>query len=252
MARNRGLDACTGAWICFCDGDDWYLPDFVEKLIAQAMQTQTKCVACDYQIVSKKHRAIPAGSIAKLPEYPSVREMVACGSLSSCTYLFQRELFLHSGVRYPIECRQYEELPVVPLLIKTAGRISLVKEALYCYYQRGDGSSASNVAVDSEENFRIALALLKKSLGGDYAPELEYRAIYALFYGEILNLCKRKAGDELIRARIDAYEQEYPNYLKNQYLSHLGKAKRLFLQMAHLRCIPILRGLTRLHSILIQ
>ena len=32
-ARNRGLDEMTGEWVCFCDGDDWYEPAFVEKML---------------------------------------------------------------------------------------------------------------------------------------------------------------------------------------------------------------------------
>ena len=37
-ARNRGLDAMTGDWVCFCDGDDWFELDFVEHMLKCAQE----------------------------------------------------------------------------------------------------------------------------------------------------------------------------------------------------------------------
>lgn len=251
-ARNRGLDEATGYWVCFCDGDDWFLPDFIETLLAQAEKDDTDYVVCDYQVVSNGRPPMAAGTVSGLAGVSDIREVIACGPISSCTHLFRRELFTRSGTRYPVGCRQYEELPVIPVLAKTAARISVVDRALYCYYQRGDGTSASNAALDSENNFRTALTALREALGPGYEKELEFRAIYALFYGEILNLCKRGDSSAAIRKKLSAYEAEYPDYLKNPYLPHLGKAKRAFLQCAHRRFIPALRVFAKLHSILIK
>lgn len=251
-ARNRGLDECTGDWVCFCDGDDWYLPEFVENLMAQAEKDGTDYVVCDYQVVSDGHPPMAAGTVAGLADVSDIREVIACGSISSCTHLFRRELFTRSGARYPVSCRQYEELPVIPVLAKTAGRISVVDRALYCYYQRGNGTSASNTSLDSEGYFRAALSVLREELGEGYEMELEFRAIYALFYGELLNGCKRGEPSALLRKKLTAYEAEYPDYLKNPYLPHLGKAKCAFLQCAHWRCIPALRAFAKLHSVFIK
>ena len=34
-ARNRGLDMVHGEYVCFLDSDDYYLPDFIEKMASQ-------------------------------------------------------------------------------------------------------------------------------------------------------------------------------------------------------------------------
>lgn len=250
-ARNRGLDACTGDWVCFCDGDDWYLPEFVEKLRACAEREDADYVACGYQIVSDGKPPIPSDSAAVLASGCDARLVIACGPISSCTHLFRRELFSRTGVRYPVGCRQYEELPVIPVLAQAARRIAVVHEPLYCYYQRGDGTSASNAALDSEGNFLNALDKLRAALGAGYERELEYRAVYALFYGEILNLCKQGADAARIREKIDTYRAAYPGYLRNPYLSRLGRAKRLFLRLEEHRCVPGLRLLARIHAAIV-
>jgi len=35
-ARNAGLDAATGEWICFVDSDDWVEPDMIETMLAHS------------------------------------------------------------------------------------------------------------------------------------------------------------------------------------------------------------------------
>ena len=34
LARNTGLDVTTGQWICFVDGDDYIMPEYVSYMLA--------------------------------------------------------------------------------------------------------------------------------------------------------------------------------------------------------------------------
>lgn len=34
LARNTGLDVATGQWICFVDGDDYIMPEYVSYMLA--------------------------------------------------------------------------------------------------------------------------------------------------------------------------------------------------------------------------
>lgn len=247
-ARNHALDAMTGDWVCFCDGDDWYEPDFIEKMLKCAEQENADYIICNYQIVSDGGNPIPSGSIDGLSSGCDPRLVVACGPTSSCTHMIRRSLFDISGVRYPVGCRQYEELPVIPVLAKYASGIGVVQEALYNYYQRGDGTSASNAALESEQNFLHSWKLTQEALGEGYQAELEYHAVYALFYGEILNLCKRGEPSRKIREKIAEYEGMFPGYLENPYLSRMGRAKNIFVRLCHHRVIPGLRLLAWVHQ----
>lgn len=251
-ARNRGLDEASGEWIAFCDGDDWYLPEFVETMLLCAKSEQADYIVCDYKIVSDKGLAIVSGSTARVESGIDRRKVIACGPTSSCTHLIRRELFFLSGVRYPISCRQYEELSVIPVLAKYAARIGVIHQPLYCYYQRGNGTSASNAEGSSEQSFLSAADAMHTALGNDYGAEVEYHAIYALFYGEILKLCKRKASTAQVKEHIIGYERRYPMYWKNTYLTHMGLAKRVFLWLERRRCIWGLRILAKIHAVVVR
>lgn len=247
-ARNTGLDAATGNWIGFCDGDDWFEPDMLEKLLACAQREQADYVICNYKIAADGRPDVISGSIDGLHSGCDPRLIIAVGPIASCSHLIRVELFDRAGVRYPVGVRQYEELPVIPVLAKYAQRIGVVQEPLYNYYQRGDGSSASNIGAGSSENFRIAHGQMVASLGADYEKEAEYHAIYALLYGELLRLCKQKASASEIRKTIKCFEERYPDYRANPYIAQMGRAKGVFLMFAHLKWVGGLRLLAWVHG----
>lgn len=248
-ARNLGLDKAAGDWICFCDGDDAYSGDFVEKMLLCAQNQGADYVTCGYMICPGMKPVLP-------PRFRTGRRdrgrVIACDSLSSCTHMIKKSLFDKTGARYPEGCAQYEEMPVMPLLAAKAEKTAAINEPLYFYWQRGDGSSASNAdPVRYEESYLRAEAELRRRLGGGYGKELEFRAVYALHYGMILNLCKHGASRREICGHIERYEREYPDYLKNPYLEELGAAKRAFLEAARHRDIAALRAMAWVHGRLV-
>ena len=251
-ARNHGLDVMTGDWVCFCDGDDWFEPNFVEKMLVCAHEYSADYIICNYQIVSDGSRPLVSGSIAGLYAGCDKKTVIACGPTSSCTHMISVELFRKSGIQYPVGCKQYEELPVIPVLAKHASAVAVVDEPLYNYYQRGDGTSASNVAAASEQSFYYSWEIMRKLLGAEYAQEAQYHAIYALLYGEILNLCKQKVPAAEIVKKIEKYEVELPGYRENPYLLNMGRTKKLCLQLVHTRCVPGLRLLAWIHQRIVK
>lgn len=160
----------------------------------------------------------------------------------------KKALFDRAGVGYPVGVRQYEELPVMPVLAKYASRIGVVNAPLYNYYQRFDGSSASNAGADATESFSLAYKKMVALLGSDYQEEARYHAIYALLYGRVLGLCKQKASSGQIRQAITEFEEKYPHYRANPYLPHMGWAKRLFLHCADKKWVCGLRLLSWVHG----
>ncbi len=246
-ARNEGIKKATGDWIGFCDGDDWFDENLIEELLENAYKDGADYVFCNYKIVSASS-SMASSSLTITPSCCDNKTVVACGPTSSCTHLIKKELFDKAKVSYPVGLRQYEELPVIPVLSKYADKICVVDKPLYNYFQRGDGSSASNKAIDSEKNFFRAFGEMKELLGDDYREEAEYHAIYALFYGEILNLCKRKALRREIVAKIKEYEELFPTYTQNKYLVYMGRVKNIFIKLVKYRFVSGLKILAFIHS----
>ena len=65
-ARNRGLEEASGEWIAFCDGDDWYLPEFCEEMLNSAKENGSDFVICDYQLVSDNGPSVTANTLAPI------------------------------------------------------------------------------------------------------------------------------------------------------------------------------------------
>lgn len=251
-ARNHGLDVMSGDWVCFCDGDDWFEPDFVEKMLKCAQKENADYIICNYQIVSDGAKPIASGSVDGLESGCDPRLVIACGPVSSCTHMIRKALFDVSKVRYPVGCRQYEELPVIPALAKFSSKIAVLHEPLYNYYQRNDGSSASNNVKNTKDYFLVALEGLRAVIGDGYEKELEYHAVYALHYGCILAQCKAGAKRSAILEQIAEFESEYPDYLKNPYIEKMGTAKRLFLIAEKKRIVLALRLFAKLHGMFVH
>jgi hypothetical protein len=210
-------------------------------------------VICDYFIAADGRVPLRAGSLGGAITGGDNKREVASGSLSSCTKLISRALFDRAGVLYPVGMKQSEELPVLPVWAKLSQKIAVVDEPLYYYYQRGSGNSASNtISRDTEKVFCDALSMLKERIGEGYERELECRAIYALFYGEILKKCKLKASTKEIKTKICEYESTYPDYKSNPYIGEFGFFKRVFLFFVGARFVLGLRLLSLVHSILIH
>lgn len=245
-ARNAAFDRVTGDWIAFCDGDDWYEPDYVEKMLSAAQKEEADLVICNYQLAYDDRPPASFESLAGLVG-KDTRYLVACGSLYSPTRLIKRDLLERSGVRYPLGCKQSEELPVLPVLTRYAHKVAILDAPLYNYYQRSNGTSASNANPDREVHVTKSLACLKAALGPGYEKEFEYHVIYQLIYGQLLHLCKQKASRRELKEKIRAYQAEYPEFRKNPYIGQLGRAKNIFLLLADKKCVTGLRLLAWIH-----
>lgn len=246
-ARNCGLDSLSGDWVCFCDGDDWYDLGFVEKMLACAENTGADYLICDYYIAQNNGTLLCPNSTKILNTGCDPRLVVACGAPYSCVHMIKRKLFKKSNVRYPEHCKRSEELPVIPVLATYAEKIGIVKEPLYYYFQRNDGSSASNSPQTDEEFFK-PFCLLKQAIGSGYEKELEYLIIYALFYGRILEMCKKGLDRAEIKDKLREYKKKYPRYGKNPYISQSGLFKKCFIKFEEWNWIFGLRILAKIHS----
>ena len=252
VSRNRGIDESIGEWIAFCDGDDWYLPRAFERMLECARRENADYIVCNYQLTYDGGKApLPVDITASIRNDLSVKNVVACGPISSCCHLFHRRLFEASGVRYPVGVGHSEELPVVPVLAKYADRFAVVNEALYCYYQRG-GGSASNTLSDVESDHLRAVELMRDALGDGFHDEVVCRAVYCLHYGELLRLCKAGADRKTLRSRIEKYEKMFPDYQKNPYYRRFGTAKCVFLFLERRRLYLGMRLFARLHGIAVH
>lgn len=86
MARNNGVKAAKGAYICFLDGDDWWAPAFLEKMDKLIQDCPDAGLHCSnyYYVHNGKEQVkldIPTGYFNYCKEYARTLCMIATSSI---------------------------------------------------------------------------------------------------------------------------------------------------------------------------
>ncbi|MBR4863349.1 MAG: glycosyltransferase [Oscillospiraceae bacterium] len=136
-ARNAGLDAATGDWVMFVDGDDYLAPDAVERLLAAATPG-TDMVQFAYREVPDDSWQ-PDTQVTDTREETHVaeffRQLYALGGIgaSACTKLFSRTLF--ASLRFQ-EGILHEDEELMTRLLPLCHRVVYTQLVLYGYRMR--------------------------------------------------------------------------------------------------------------------
>ncbi len=174
-ARNKGLDAVTGDYIAFVDGDDRIKEDMIEVMVNAAQKSGT-----DISVVGKYYlyENCADGTDENTEQVLDIKDAFKI-------ILYQEGFFLHlwdklyrkelfDGVRFP-EGKLVEDRQMAVTLLLKAKRI--VYNSASKYYFRVSEDSGSKI----EDNLRMSLkadneicALLLEKFGEDIRPAVDF------------------------------------------------------------------------------
>lgn len=140
-ARNKGLDAATGEYIGFVDGDDWAEPHMFERLYVNMKEHDARLSVCGKYSEYEDHaEADPQAPVRDMePEDAFQMILRGTGFFFHCwDKLFEASVF--HGLRFPDD-RYLEDRYVIDKAIARAGRIVYDTSPLYHYRVRGDSLS---------------------------------------------------------------------------------------------------------------
>jgi glycosyltransferase involved in cell wall biosynthesis len=132
--RNTGLAYATGDYIAFCDSDDYYAPDHIEKNISTALSQDSDITISGYYIeqrgefVSSVH--LQSGLLS---EDSVVRHFTIDNEFGGFCWnkLYKREI-LH-GVKFPTDLAILEDTYFLCSALEHAKKIYYLAEPLYYY-----------------------------------------------------------------------------------------------------------------------
>lgn len=157
-ARNTGLDAATGRYICHIDSDDYPEPDMLEKLFRTAEAAGADIAYCDFYLSFESGERYMTN-----PDFTRAEDLLKEGFLSGrCKFnvwnkLILRDLYLRSGIRFPQGHAMGEDMTVIRLCLHARTCVH-VPEALYHYVKLNAGAMSNTLSPRQQEDIRFNAA----------------------------------------------------------------------------------------------
>ena len=141
-ARNAGIDASSGEYIAFADGDDYLAPDYIEYLLNLITDNDCDMSCCAWttdeggRLKTCSYRKGEPGIYRGRNE--AMKALLTTRLMSSSVWgkMFSRKLF--DGVRFPEGSNYYEDDATMYRLVANADSAAVGGDAKYYYRLRDD------------------------------------------------------------------------------------------------------------------
>lgn len=203
FSRNRAIQAARGEWVAQLDGDDWFAPFRLVKLLQIAVATQADFVADDLFLVDDctlktiSTRFLDNGVTWKKAHVLTPNDLVKY-DLGSIKPLVRRSFLLEHALRYEENVKYGEDFLLILRAMLVGARIIVLPEPMY-HLRRGNTGSLTTQRCQLfrqiEMTTRQLLANPEISIHTDVAGALKKRLVFIQRMSrlqEIAGLIKRK------------------------------------------------------------
>ena len=144
-ARNTGIDAAKGQYLCFVDPDDYIEKNSLAALLKQMVDEQLDMLRFNYQKVDENYNNVPDSEIEARFDYtPGVMtgtEFLAHRLGIGCyvwAYIYRLEFIKETGIRFYEGCF-FDDTPWLPRILQKAQLVN-VNPVRHQYYLQRTGS----------------------------------------------------------------------------------------------------------------
>lgn len=198
-ARNVALDCLSGKYVVFCDSDDTFEPDLIEKSVCEIKKNDDDIVIFGMNIIKNNIKKV-RHDIKILEEnsfYSDDLEVIMSLSHNVCNKMFKTEFLKKHSIKFIENIKTIEDGIFCVMCVLNKAKIRLLPFALYNYVVDRENSATNNkqnvVKNDIQAFFAFEhtgmlnnlddetfLVVIKKFLSGlwVYYGEDEYRNIY--------------------------------------------------------------------------
>lgn len=240
-ARNKGIEAATGAYCSFVDSDDHIAGDCIEYLYDLASANGAQIAVCGYQkVYERTSDGIPGENNTEkaIQVYNSIDALSALlyqrGIISAAWgRLFRREVF--GTVRFP-KGRQHEDVAVMYKLFDQAGVIAVGSEKKYYYLQRSGSIIHSTFHWQKMDYFMFTRECIDYMK--DMHPELVNAAVSRHFSACFEVLASISGGDDTDRGgRINDQDQGTYQEARKKLVQEIKKYRKTVLYDRNARLV---------------
>lgn len=179
-ARNAGIEAATGEYLMFVDGDDYIAPDMALKLLAAMTESGADAAICNFRLVADdpddgtyeaKNTDLPIRD--EVISGRAVLEEKLLGPKSwywviACNKLYKKSIF--KEVRFPVGKLHEDEFSLFDIMSRCE-RLACVPDMLYCYVQREGSIMQQKYSVRRLDAVEALLLRAKKLIAGAFSKE---------------------------------------------------------------------------------
>lgn len=206
MARNRGMQAARGKYLCFVDSDDYVAPNFLEELYRAVTENNADIACCYYYyhfVSSDLLYKYPFRCQGVFSRDVAMNKLLHDTQIQSLVWnkIYKRSLFTDYGITFPTMA--FEDLATANRLFSHAEKVVVIDKALY-YYNQQSTSTLATINADKINDFISATAMVRSSLENVGVYSDYERAYHALcrktcmccwYYVLKMHLRKRKISN---------------------------------------------------------
>ncbi len=251
VARNIGLAAASGKYVAFCDGDDYFKENLLERTYKTAVEQQSDVVSFNLQRMSKEDTLIEEGS--KEPEIIDLDEETRFDMLykvvtwqtkgwQACRSIFKRQIIEDHHIQFCDTCGNFaEDLGFTLEYLLYATRIIFIDEYLYYYYDVRQNSMMNKSKHVYKVNEVNKLSYYLKPIMTRVLSEEQFSVIHHhIIQNQVVDLYSAKSKqdfqewNELLKSLekgdyfLDENQQYYTVYKKQIGLFGLRGVKRYY------------------------
>ena len=141
-ARNTGIDAATGDYICFSDGDDYVMPNYVEHLLHLCVHNHAD-IAYTVDMYTTFHKEKVKHGISRVITPEEATENILCYKVPIGVYskMFKRSFLNEHKLRFLEDVYIGEGFNFNTACFQRANKVVLSSEKIY-FYRRDNEASA--------------------------------------------------------------------------------------------------------------
>ena len=247
VSRNKGILEADTKYITFCDSDDWYEPDFLKTMVSLLEDNAADMAFCGYKVVDEY------GNSQSRPVYNrsgliSREEAFCLDADSLCMLMVKTDIMKNTLLP---DLRNGEDVATVPLLMAKANRYAATVSCLYNYFRRSD-SASERPTMKAVESLVCSYQYVQKNFPDKYIKEKEFLGIKNLLYSTIITLFSCSNNRHMAKSLLQEFEDIYPNWKNNPYITSLRIYKKVILRMVSLKLFGVVRLVAILRNVIFR